>query len=283
LRNSRQEAAFGTVPLTKVTRHHVEGLVSGMAAKGLSGRTIGLTLMLTRAVFQDAVHDGILTRNPAARVEAPAHTAKARTSLTAGQVAKVAQVASADRLHAAWLLTLAGLRRSEVLGLTWHAVDLTAGTVSITQGRVLVGGSATQVGPTKTRKGERVLPLTEDMRDALRAYRRTQAAERLALGQDYADAAGLVFTDEVGVPLRPERYSDRWREVLVKAGAPALTLHEARHSSVTLMRERRVPDHVVAAWHGHDESVVRSNYTHALAEPLVAAAEVLAHLRANAL
>ena len=40
------------------------------------------------------------------------------------------------------------------------------------------------------------------------------------------------------------------------------TLHAARHSTVTFMRNAGVPDHIVAAWHGHDEVVMRRTYSH---------------------
>ena len=46
--------------------------------------------------------------------------------------------ASRDRLHAAWRLSLYGLRRGEVLGLRWSDIDLKAKTLTVNQARVLV-------------------------------------------------------------------------------------------------------------------------------------------------
>jgi integrase len=57
---------------------------------------------------------------------------------------------------------------------------------------------------------------------------------------------------------------------------PDVTLHEARHSSVTAMRDAGVADHVVAAWHGHDEAVMRRTYSHAQPERMAEAGEALA-------
>jgi integrase len=47
-----------------------------------------------------------------------------------------------DHPYTCRLLTLAGCRRSEVLGLAWSAVDLNAGTVTVAHGRALVRGGA---------------------------------------------------------------------------------------------------------------------------------------------
>jgi integrase len=77
--------------------------------------------------------------------------------------------------------------------------------------------------------------------------------------------------DELGRPIRPEAYSDRFRAIAKQAGVPAIRLHDARHSSVTTMRERGVSDEIVAAWHGHDENVMRSTYTHTRTEAMRAA------------
>ena len=157
-------------------------------------------------------------------------------------------------------------------------MDLDKGELSITQARVSVSGHRTVTGPPKTSRGRRTLPIPDDLRAALRALSATQAAERLQLGPDWPDT-GLVVLDEIGRPVRPERYSDLWRALLARAGLPAVTLHEARHSSVTAMRERGVADYIVAAWHGHDEVVMARTYSHALDAPLAAASDVLAELR----
>lgn len=44
---------------------------------------------------------------------------------------------------------------------------------------------------------------------------------------------------------------------------------------MTLMRNAGVPDHIVAAWHGHDEVVMRRTYSHAHVDKLMSAAQAL--------
>jgi hypothetical protein len=51
-----------------------------------------------------------------------------------------------------------------------------------------------------------------------------------------------------------------------------LTLHAARHSSVTAMRAQGIPDQTVAKWHGHEEVVKRQTYTHPSMDEVRAAA-----------
>jgi integrase len=208
-----------------------------------------------------------------ARVEGPSQDPKRREALTGAEVARVAEAAEAHRLSGCWLLTLNGLRRSEVMGLRWSDIA-DDGTLTVERGRVLVDGHDTSVGPPKTKRSVRELPLPPHIRKALAVMRTRRDEEMLALGRR-VQPDDYLAVDEVGRPLRPERYSDEWRELCKAAGVRPVVLHAARHSSVTAMRDRGVPDHIVARWHGHDETIMRAVYSDAFAEEMAKAGEVI--------
>lgn len=151
------------------------------------------------------------------------------------------------------------------------------------RGRVDVDGRGhTVVGPTKTRAGTCTLPLPPHMRKALTTMRTRRDEELLALGRR-VQPDDYLATDEIGRPLRPERYSDMWRELCDEAGVRRVVLHAARHTSVTAMRDRAVPDHVVAAWHGHDEVTMRQTYSHAREDTLAAAGVAIGEVMSGGL
>ena len=257
---NRAVLAFGDKQLSTVTRADIEALVTGLERAGRSKRTASLTLFVLRSVFAQALDDGLIARNPAVRVKAAGREAVQRSALSAAQLGEIARHLErvADPLLGCWLLTLAGLRRSEVLGLRWSDVDLSAGTATISRGRVLIDGKQTIEGAPKTRRGARVVFLSAPMVDALRRMREQQGSQ---FGFEQV-RSGYLAVDAIGAPMRPERWSDLWREHCTAAGVPAVTLHAARHSSVTAMRNAGVPDHIVAAHHGHDEYVMRAVYSH---------------------
>jgi len=173
--------------------------------------------------------------------------------------------ATADRLAAAWLLSLAGLRRSEVLGLRWEDVDLEAGTVTIARGRVAVTATMDAVDDPKSKRSARTLPVGDlpGVTAALRALRKRQAEERLALGAAYGPG-GFLVVDEMGRPPRPEAYSDAFRRLCREAGVPSIRLHETRHTLVTTLRAAGLPDDEIAKWLGHSVAVMLSTYARAL-------------------
>lgn len=265
------QARLGSVPLTSLTRQQVEQVrddmlsgalrAIGRRGKRLSPRSVRLSLQILQAALEAAVRDELLVRNVAAAVERPNGPSKPGAAWTPEQTQTFAAVAATDRLHAAWLLSLHGLRRGEVLGLTWNAVDLDHRTIAITQARISVAGVA-QLSGTKTARGRRTLPLPPEVAEALQEFRQAQRSEAEAAGAAY-QASGYVVVDALGQPLRPEAYSDAFTKLARRAGVPVVRLHDARHTSVTLKRSQGWPDHLVALWHGHDESVMRATYTHA--------------------
>ena len=251
--------AFGDTQVERVSRADVERLASSLKAAGLSSRTAAMCLGFVRSVFNRALAEGRTVQNVAVGVGGHSGAPARRIPLTTAEGQRVARMAANHRLEAAWLLSLSGLRRSEVLGLLWCDIDLEAGTLSVRRSRVQIGKEES-IGGTKTARGTRTLPLLGDCLDALKAWRSTVAG---GFGIQIVSGDRFVFVDEGGNPLRPEWYSDEWMRLCHSAGIRRrVKLHEARHYSVVAMRAAGLPDRLVAAWHGHDEVIMRRTYDH---------------------
>ncbi|TXH32568.1 MAG: hypothetical protein E6Q91_01200, partial [Actinobacteria bacterium] len=120
---------FGGNPIDQISKSQVEALVTRYHDMGRSLRRVSYLLMVCRAVFEEAIEEGFATRNPAKRVQPRGKSAKARRAMSAAEYEKIRVIIAKDPLEAVWLLSLAGLRRSEVLGLRWSHVDLDAKTL----------------------------------------------------------------------------------------------------------------------------------------------------------
>lgn len=252
--------ALGSREMGHISVRDIEGVVRAQQELGRSRRTIGLGLSQTRAVFARAMRDGVVMRNVADGVAAVGRPPKPRTALSLEEFRQVSNYASQHRMAAAWVLTLFGLRRSEVVGLKWRDIDFSCQPAQLTirAGRT---ENTVHLTPPKTLKGFRTLPLTEDLEQALRRWRASMINE---FGIAIVSHDRFVFLNAQGNPVRPEWMSDEWKRLCVGAGISRnIVLHEARHTSVTMMRSSGVPDRIVAAWHGHDESTMRTTYDHA--------------------
>ena len=119
-----------------------------------------------------AVLEGKLVRNVAKLVTPPEHTPRTR-DLEQGRGEAVPGQGSRDRLHAAWRLSLYGLRRGEVLGLRWSDIDLKAHTLTVNQARVLVEYRI-RIEQPKSRNGKRTLPIDDALVAALTQLRKSR-------------------------------------------------------------------------------------------------------------
>lgn len=274
--------ALGDLPVQKITRGDVEALVTkrltegGRRGEGVSPRTVALMLTLTSAILTDAVRRKLVRVNVAEHVELPEPEEEFRGSAWTVDEARtfLAQIAD-DRLAAAWRLSLYGLRRGEVLGLSWDLIDLDAGRAVVRDTRRAIGGEIL-TSSTKNRK-ERVVPLGPEVVAALRTLRKTQAQERLAAGEAYENT-GLVVVNELGTPVRPERYSDLFHTHREAAGLPRIRLHDLRHTAASLLAENGVPIITAASLLGHDPMVFAKTYAHVYDEGLTEASMTLSGL-----
>lgn len=260
----------------------------GKPGTGLGARSVRLTLGRLKAAFEMAVDEGRLVRNVVKLVTPPDYTPGERDIWSKAEVRKFLRTAAHDRLHAAWRLSLYGLRRGEVLGLRWADIDLRAKTLTVNRARVLVDYKV-RIEPPKSRNGKRTLPLDDALVSALTELRKRQARESEAAGRAYR--AGLevlgwhtagdeyVVTDELGIPLHPESYSDEFTRMLKRAGLRKIRLHDSRHTTLSLMEKAGVPISIVSRWAGHyDAAFTMKTYVHASDDDLAQGRQALAKI-----
>jgi integrase len=109
--------------------------------------------------------------------------------------------AADDRLYAVYVLALVlGMRRGEILGLRWSAVDLARATLRVQASLQRVGGQLVLTSP-KTKRSRRAIPLPQAVVKVLEAHRHAQAVERSG-AELWADD-DLVFTTSIGTAIEP--------------------------------------------------------------------------------
>ncbi|MFG3050924.1 tyrosine recombinase XerC [Kitasatospora sp. NPDC048239] len=228
----------------------------------LSRRMVQSIHAVLRNALENAVREELILRNVAKLVQVPTPDYGTGKGLTVPQARLLLKAASADRLHALYVLALAmGMRRGELLGLHWAAVDLERGTLIVSSNLQRVDG-ALQLGPTKTASSLRTLPLPPLVLEALRAHRERQAQERVAAGERWTET-GLVFTSRVGTPIEPDNLRRSWYPLRDRLGL-SLRFHDLRHTCVTLLLDLGVPPHIVRQIAGHsDIGVTMKVYAHA--------------------
>jgi integrase len=234
----------------------------GGGPRALSPRMVQSAHAVLRNALSNAVREELVTRNAAKLVKMsnPEYDIGAGLDPIAAR-AFLATIAD-DRLFALYLCAIVlGLRRGELLGLTWDAVDLDTGRLTVRQALTWVAGRAV-VQPPKTRAGRRVIPLPEVVTTALQAHRARQDEERAAAGDRWEDT-GFVFATRDGRPTSPYSLTKYWHDIRSAAGLGRLRFHDLRHTAVSLLLALGVPPHVVREIVGHsDIKVTMTVYAH---------------------
>jgi integrase len=276
---------IGDVPLASLTSSRLTALYRQLEAGGrhdgsggLSARTVRYIHTIISAALNAATETEppLLVRSPAAKA-APPSARQARAPemhpWTADQLAAfMAWSAGGSPLHAAWrTLAYTGMRRGELLALRWRDVDLAAGTITVRRSVGVVRnageGAAVTEGATKTGQA-RVIDLDDATVAVLKSWKR----ERGELSLRLARPGALVFSNEEGEHLHPERFWRTWKstlrgclKALGDAAPPEITIHDLRHTHASLLLSAGEPVSIVSERLGHASEVVTLTiYSHVL-------------------
>nr|WP_171111513.1 tyrosine-type recombinase/integrase [Streptomyces sp. N502] len=263
----RVRGRLGNIRLQDLTEEHVEewrdwalthGRVRGKGAgTPLSVTTVDMSLARLKEALGRAVTRRLVYVNVAAHVSIPRRARKeerkTREEVLPWNVQEVQRFIHGirgDRLYAALLLSLMGLRPAEVCGLRWEDVDFENATIVIANTRTMIGNRHVVEKDTKSLAGERALPLPTLVLGALKAFRALQAEERLALGEAYTDS-GYVLVHEAGDAFTIKQLRRRAYRLMELLGLRRVRLYDARSSCLTFLANNGVPDHILARWAGH--------------------------------
>lgn len=206
-----------------------------------------------RAMFTDAVRDGIATQNPFTGMGLK--SSRGRKDLIALTEAEL--IALADKAHEVHddygptmraivlFAGYVGIRPGELFGLKHDDLDLKAGEANIR--RAIVNGRET----TPKNGKARTVTVPPAARDALRSMPRRVDTDH-------------VFTSVTGRRLSRGSLLWAWKEVRSAAGRGGMDFYELRHCCATLLLERGVSHADVAIQLGHTDggALVMSTYGH---------------------
>jgi integrase len=266
--------ALGHVKLDKLQPLAIQGLYTRLQESGrmdgkagLSAQTVLHIHRILHKAFGQAVKWQLLMRNPCDAVEAPRPQPAERPALTEEQTLALLDAAEGTPLFIPILLGVTtGMRRSEVLGLTWQDVDLEQWCLTVNRTVEQIVG---RVGfkPPKTKKSRRRIVLLGFVVARLRQHKAEQAERRLALGPAYTEynEGVLVVARPDGRIWLPDVFSTDFGAFIGKLDLPDVTFHDLRHSHATQMLADRAPVHVVAARLGHSTpNLTLKTYAHVL-------------------
>jgi len=142
-----------------------------------------------------------------------------------------------DPLCAAYVLILVnGLRKGEVLGLTWASIDEERAELGLSWQLQRVGKQLIHKKRVKTEDSDAddTVPLPEICAAALRLRSDEQDATR-EQARDRWQASDLVFTTRWGTPIEPRNFNRSFDARCRKAGVMRIRVDDTRHTCASLL------------------------------------------------
>ncbi|MDY5254016.1 tyrosine-type recombinase/integrase [Veillonella caviae] len=217
----------------------------------LSSRTVNYTHTILKAIFEQAVIDELLIRNPMAKVpRIKANDKKEMVTLTKEQVKSFLSVINNEEHKALFTLAFAsGLRRSELLGLRWQDIDFNKHTISVNQTAIKVNGHSEIAKSTKNKSSNRTISIDDNTFAILKHHKLVVDTRRIKtynwINND------LVFPGTKGNPRNPDEVSKLCKKYAKLIGMPSFTMHGTRHTHATLLIEMGVNFKIIQIRLGH--------------------------------
>jgi len=268
---------IGHLKLQEITSECLESayrdLRNGDSRSGrkLTGTTVVAYHKAASRMMDCARKDGYISVNPFDDATPPRTDTKEKASMNADEYnGLITKLDTKDGMQCAVLLCATlGLRRGEACGLSWGDVDFDDGTVFIQHSYDEFGN----LKAPKTESGMRILPMPEFLADALKARKAHVLADLggESEGTTVKHEDGTVdfkpgvpvCTDEFGDRIAPQPLSSWWTYRRKKFGADGISLHQLRHTFLSLAAEQGIHPSVMQKLAGHaSPNITMKIYTH---------------------
>lgn len=212
--------------------------------KPLSGTTMNKLHRALFSIFEDAEANGRIEGNPMKRLKAPKTDTQERRALTPEQLQAAYKALGGLPLDgytmALRLIMALGLRRGEACGVLVSDLDMGAGLLYVCHA---VKERTGKVGTPKSAAGSRLLPLPPALAESLLEWLRIRQSR--GIGE-----AKTLCCNKFGDTLRPQLLQRYWNEHRAELGCDGLTLHELRHSNLSMMARHMPSAFDLQRWAG---------------------------------
>lgn len=229
---------------------------------GLSQSTIKKHYILLNLLFSCAVKWQILYNNPVKYAEIPIyHYKNNKKIMQPDELKRFLEVLEKEPLkHKLWVyLALGmGLRKGEIFGLKWLAIDFAQKIMSIDSQSIIVKGGVLTGQPLKTQGANRQLSIPMIILDLLEQYRQETLENRECLANKWegqkSPEEDMIFTTILGKPAHPDSFATWLRRFVKKYNFTAISPHVFRHMSASYLINAGVDLTTVANRLGHQNS-----------------------------
>lgn len=238
-----------------------------------------------RKALQHAYRTGLILSNPADRIQRPKILPFTGGFYSESEAEQLLKVVKGDPIEFGVMMALYyGLRRSEVVGLKWSAVDFENKRISINHVVTVadIDGKSITIAKdrTKTKSSTRTMPLIPNVESYLLRKRKEQEQYRKLCGKSYCNEfLDYIYVNEIGELIKPDFLTTHFRALLERNHLRMIRFHDLRHSCASLLLSNGVSMKQIQEWLGHSNYSTTANiYAHLDSKSKQASADTISKL-----
>ena len=241
----------------------LDGKNGGLTHKSIKHHSVAIKGALNNALMIDE----IISKNPATKIPIPERKddsckKKEFVFLSAEEANQMLKLFENHRLQLLVYVTLYyGLRRSEVLGLKWNAVDLKQGKLTIKH-TIVKNLQTVAKDRTKSKTSNRSFKISNHLIELFQKHKEQQEKNKRLFGKEYIES-DYIFTWEDGRLYRPDYITSAFKKALRESEFKNMRFHDLRHSCASILYDKGWGLKDIQKWLGHADIETTGNiYTH---------------------
>ena len=269
------------IKLKELTTEDIQEFYSAQLERVSANTVIHYHAVIHRAL-KYAVKIKTIQSNPAVNVERPRKEKYIGSFYDKKEINTLFDSIQGHPLEVAIkLAAFYGLRREEIIGLKWTAIDFENNTLTIqhTVTECNLDGKHIEVASdtAKTDSSLRTMPLVTNFREMLLAKKEKQEHYRKLCGRSYCkEYLDYIFVNEMGERWKPRYLSDGFKRILEQNGLRRIRFHDLRHTCASLLLANNVPMKKIQEWLGHSDFSTTANiYAHLDYQSKISSAEAM--------
>ena len=269
------------IKLKELTTEDIQEFYSAQLERVSANTVIHYHAVIHRAL-KYAVKIKTIQSNPAVNVERPRKEKFIGSFYDKKEINTLFDIIQGHPLEVAVkLAAFYGLRREEIIGLKWTAIDFENNTLTIqhTVTECNLDGKHIEVASdtAKTDSSLRTMPLVTNFREMLLAKKEKQEHYRKLCGRSYCkEYLDYIFVNEMGERWKPRYLSDGFKRILEQNGLRRIRFHDLRHTCASLLLANNVPMKKIQEWLGHSDFSTTANiYAHLDFQSKISSAEAM--------